>query len=122
MVSSLLAILTYKYLAKQVNRSMWEEYFLPGLFISFTLGALLGINAAILCIPRFFEPMSSSHPQTFAMKHPVMPPAQNPMRYPSGYTAKQLQQHDFTQRRAIGHGQPIGANARRPLGGGAFNY
>lgn len=75
---------------------MWEEYAVPGLMITFSLGILLGINIGMLCIPRFFEPVNSANPipNNFIIKQP---PSQ-PMRYPSGFTAKQLQQHDFQRR------------------------
>tara|TARA_Y100000817_G_C16850740_1_gene541979 strand:- start:1289 stop:1438 length:150 start_codon:yes stop_codon:yes gene_type:complete len=46
------------------------------------------------------------------------PPQPAPMRYPSGFTAKQLQQHDFT-RRPLGHGSNIIQGRRQ---GGSFNY
>ncbi len=96
---------------------MWEEYAVPGLIITFTLGVLLGINLGILCVPRFFEPQCTPRglAQPFVMKEPPQPA---PMRYPSGFTAKQLQQHDFT-RRPLGHGSNIIQGRRQ---GGSFNY
>jgi hypothetical protein len=99
---------------------MWEEYAIPGLVITFTLGVLLGINLGMLCIPRFFDPVCQRPlPQSFLMKSgPVQQMSsseQTPMRYPSGFTAKQLQQHDFSARR-----QPIGMG-RRP-NNGQFSY
>ena len=104
------------------SERMWEEYAIPGLMIVFTLGVLLGINVGMLCIPRFFEPTSCSPlPQSYAIKHGPPPPQQmNPLRYPSGFTAKQLQQHDFIQPRRA---QALGANSgRRAVGGGSFSY
>lgn len=88
----------YKYLLSRLLLTMWEEYAVPGLMITFSLGVLLGINLGMLCIPRFFEPVcsSTSLPNNFIIKQP----APQPMRYPSGFTAKQLQQHDFTRRQA----------------------
>ena len=105
---------------------MWEEYFLPGLLIAFILGFLLGVNIGMLCLPKFFEP-NISHRLTndFTMKHQQQPFINSnvtPMRYPSGFTAKQLQQHDFTQRRAA-NVPAIGANLRRPINNASnFNY
>lgn len=99
---------------------MWEEYAIPGLMITFILGVLLGINLGMLCIPRFFEPVGQRQlQQSFLMKSPQLqqhvPSSETPMRYPSGFTAKQLQQHDFTARRP-----PIGIG-RRP-NNGQFSY
>lgn len=106
---------------------MWEEYAIPALMITFTLGVLLGINLGMLCIPRFFEPNAScaTLPQNYIMKPSQHPPI-NPLRYPSGFTSKQLHQHDFVQqqqpRRTT---QALGANIGRrtgSIGGNAFNY
>jgi len=89
--------------------------------ITFTLGVLLGINLGMLCIPRFFEPVVGQRQlqQSFLMKSPQLQQqvasSETPMRYPSGFTAKQLQQHDFTARRP-----PIGIG-RRP-NNGQFSY
>ena len=90
---------------------MWEEYALPGLLITFILGVILGINIGMLCIPRFFEPTYGNLSQQF-MKDTM------PLRYPSGFTAKQLQQQDFVQRPM--NRPPIGHNANRRTGG--FTY
>lgn len=103
---------------------MWEEYAIPGLLITFTLGVLLGINIGMLCIPRFFEPSSPSPlGQNFIMKQPPVSQHHmvNPMRYPSGYTAKQLQQHDFGQ--ATRKIPALGANfGRRATSVSASNF
>ena len=105
---------------------MWEEYFLPAILIAFILGFLLGVNIGMLCLPKFFEPNISRRtiPNDFVMKQSYVNPPVNPLRYPSGFTAKQLQQHDFTQRRATSVSTPaIGANMRRPINNmSAFNY
>ena len=128
-VSSLLAIASslYKYLARaSVKQMMWEEYAVPALMITFTLGVLLGINLGMLCIPRFFEPTTSCSPlpQNYIMKPSHQPPA-NPMRWPSGFTSKQLQQHDFVQQQPRRTTQALGANIGRRssnIGNNAFNY
>lgn len=110
---------------RAIGRSdmLFEEYAIPAFLITFTLGVLLGINLGMLCIPRFFEPAGScsSAAQSFLMKPQPSPPIQtiNPLRYPSGFTSKQLQQHDFVPSRRS-QPQPLGANIRRPLS--SFNY
>ena len=93
--------------------------------ITFTLGVLLGINLGMLCIPRFFEPASAGIPQSYIMKPAQTPPPINPLRYPSGFTSKQLQQHDFVQSTTRRQPQALGANlGRRPTGniGNGFSY
>jgi hypothetical protein len=122
MVSSLLAIFAYKYLFSLLSFTMWEEYAIPGLTITFVLGVLLGINLGMLCIPRFFDPvcqrpMAQAAAASFMMKPPPVQDMNTAaMRYPSGFTAKQLQQHDFTNRRS----QPIGMGRRQVAG--QFTY
>ena len=106
---------------------MWEEYAIPAFTITFTLGVLLGINLGMLCVPRFFEPSSSSCsplPQNYLMKPSHQPPPINPLRYPSGFTSKQLQQHDFVQQNPRRTTQALGSNIGSNLGrrGGAFSY
>ena len=100
---------------------MWEEYAIPAVMIAFTLGILLGINLGMLCIPRFFEPANacSSLPQNYIMK-PAHQPI-NPLRYPSGFTSKQLQQHDFVQQQPRRPTQALGSNIGR-RSNSAFNY
>ena len=122
-VSSLLAIqsLCINTCSSVVQKQrMWEEYAIPGLMITFTLGVLLGINLGMLCIPRFFEPNCSPLPQNYIMKQPMPQQPLNAMRYPSGYTAKQLQQHDFAQPRRSQ--APLGANLGRRPNPGTFSY
>lgn len=125
-VSSLLAIASslYKYLTRaNAKEMMWEEYAVPALMITFTLGVLLGINLGMLCIPRFFEPTTSCSPlpQNYIMKPAHQAPPVNPLRYPSGFTSKQLQQHDFVQHQPR-RSQALGANIGRRAVGGSFSY
>ena len=107
---------------------IFEEYAVPALLITFTLGILLGINLGMLCIPRFFEPNHCQPAgQNFLFKpqqqSQQLPPV-NPLRYPSGFSSKQLQQQDFipaAARRAPA--QPLGANlGRRVAGISSFSY
>ena len=106
---------------------MWDEYFFPGLLISFIIGFLLGVNIGMLCLPKFFEPNVPQR-NDFVIKHqqqqqqqPFMNSSVPPMRYPSGFTAKQLQQHDFTQRN-VRSMPAIGANIRRSTNAASFSY
>ena len=104
---------------------LFEEYAVPAFLITFTLGVLLGINLGMLCIPRFFEPTAGAPAaHNFIMKPQASSqpmPNINPLRYPSGFTSKQLQQQDFVPPRRQPT-QPLGANTigRRPLS--SFSY
>ena len=84
---------------------MWEEYAVPGFIITFVLGILLGINIGMMCVPRMFEP------HCMVGQNYMKAPDVAPLRYPSGYTVKQLQQNDFVRRPSMPSGMPSGMSS-----------